>query len=111
MKAIIRNLFDNKVNTFSVPAGAAAAQAFADGALDSVYEIYHTPVAVGSDVVASYNSATIIGENLAGAKVYIDVNVKSTVSSEDIIGAVATKTFDGVKFDKVSIINFRQVTV
>jgi len=112
MKSLIVNRFTNVNKHIPVPAGSVEADSFAASMLDSAYEVFELSGTAGSDVVASYNFCSAMGyDTTTDSKTYVDLRVKSTVTDDEVRVALTGLTVNGVKFDEVSIVNFRQVTV
>jgi hypothetical protein len=109
-KVLVRNVFNNKTNTFNLPASASVAQSFCDAVLDGQVQIFSPVSESGTDVVATALKANVfIGEYASGldkdktGSAYLTLIVKTTVSELDIQTALAGKMIDGVKADKVGV--------
>ena len=110
-QSMIRNLLGSKTLTSYVPAGATEAQAFADAVLDGETKVYEELSITGSDAVNTARDVNVmIQQTDTEAKTYLRFVIKSSKHEGDVISALATKTFNGVKADKVVVISMRSVT-
>jgi len=110
---MIKNKLGQKVFTSYVPAGDEEAKAFADSFLVGEYEIFKKIGESGSDVVTGgYKKFTImLKDDDAKLSTYLNVVVPQGKSSTDIRNALLGKTFNGVKADRVIVLNERKYTI
>lgn len=107
-KSLIINKLGEKRLFSYVPAGHASALAFADAVLDGSYDIFEETSKIGSDAVSTARDVTVMLQNeTTFAKTYLRFVIPSSKDEQDVITALLTKTFNGVKADKVVIISMR----
>jgi len=110
-KSMIRNQLGSKVLTSYVPADATNAQTFADAVLDGETRVYEEVSTVGSDAVDTARDVNVmVQDETTGAKSYLRFVIKSSKHEGDVISALVSKTFNGVKADKVVVVSMRSVT-
>ena len=108
MKSMIRNTLGGKVLTSYVPADAVSAQAFADAVMDGETKVYQQLSVVGTDTATQARYVNVmIQDNTSLAKRYMTFIIKLSKNEGDVISALAGKTFDGIKADKVVIVSMR----
>ena len=108
MKSMIRNTLGGKILTSYVPADAVSAQAFADAVMDGETKVYQQLSVVGTDTATQARYVNVmIQDNTSSAKRYMTFVIKLSKNEGDVISALAGKTFDGIKADKVVIVSMR----
>lgn len=108
MKSMIRNTLGGKVLTSYVPAGAVAAQAFADAVLDGETKVYEQLSVTGTDTATQGRYVNVmIQDATSQAKRYLTFIIKLSKNEGDVLTALTGKTFDGIKADKVVIVSMR----
>lgn len=106
---MIRQKLGSKVFTSYVPATADNAKALAD-LMPGEYDILTKKGETGSDnVTDGYRFWTVMIKNDAELKTYLTFVAPLAKTSKDIVTALSGKTFNGVKADKVIVINSRTV--
>ena len=111
--SMIRQKLGNKTFTSYVPATDENAKAFAEALLPGEYEILTKVGESGSDnVTDGYKVFTVMIESdETHDKTYLTFVSKLSKTSDDVISGLKGKTFNGVKADKVVVINSRTVTL
>ena len=111
--SMIRQRLGNKTFTSYVPATAEAAKSFAEALLPGEYEILEKIGENGNDnVTDGYKIFTVMIESdETHDKTYLTFVSKIGKTSDDVIAGLKGKTFNGVKADKVVVINSRKVTL
>lgn len=104
-KSLIRNTIAGKTYGFIVPADDVNAKAFADVALEGEYAVYANTATTGNENEANVLEYTITGRNASGKKETFSFYAPSTKTEADILTALKDKTFNGVKFEQIFIIN------
>ncbi len=108
--SMIRQKLGSKVFTSYVPATDENAKALADAVMPGEYEILTKASETGNDTVSDgYRFWTVMIKNDADLKTYLTFVAPLAKNSNDIITALSGKTFNGVKADKVIVINSRTV--
>lgn len=112
-KSIIANKLGSKNFNVYLPADATTANTFATTFLDGEFAVYEMASTAGNDTgITSYFSCTAVCTNMAsGAKSYINLALKSTMTEEDVITGLMGLTFNGALTDAVSVINMQLMTV
>ena len=98
-KSLIRNTLGNRTFGFAVPADGATAKTFAENNLDGKFVVDLW------DVTVTGKSAT------TKTKHSFQFYAKFNKTEDEIRTALLNKTFDGVKFEEVFVINMQQVTI
>ena len=111
--SMIRQKLGNKTFNNYVPADSDSAKAFADAVLVGEYEILELVGESGSDSVANgYKKYTImLKDETTHKSTYLNIVVGLGKTSTDIRNALLGKTFNGVKADKVIVLNERDYSV
>ena len=110
-KSLIRNTLGNRTFGFALPADGATAKTFCDNNLDGTYEVFEVEASSGNDTVAEFYDVTVTGKNAAGRKTTFRFYASSTKNEDEIMTALQDKTFNGVKFEQIYIINMEKITV
>ncbi|MFA6195658.1 MAG: hypothetical protein WC656_03325 [Sulfurimonas sp.] len=113
MKSMIRNTLGTKGVTMYLPCGATEAEAFANAVLDGTFVVYEEASTIGTGLgIVDYVDVSVMIQNeTTGEKGYLSFAIKSTKHEDDVIAALLTKTFNGVKADKVVIIGMSTRTL
>jgi hypothetical protein len=82
---------------------------FCEASLDGLYAI--AGAKSGNEIEAGVNQVTITGKNAAGVKLTMSFYTKGTLSETEIMDALIGKTFNKVKFNNVSVIDFSKVKI
>ena len=111
--SMIRQKLGNKTFNNYVPADADNAKALADGVLVGEYEVLELVGEAGSDNVAGgYKKYTVmIKDETTHKSTYLNLVVGLGKESSDIRSALLGKTFNGVKADKVIVLNEREYSL
>lgn len=110
-KSMIRNQLGTKTLTSYVPAGNVEAQAFADAVLDGETKVYEEISKTGSGLVDTARAVNVmLQQEDTGAKTYLNFTIPTSKHEGDVIAALETKTFNGVKADKVVVVSMRATT-
>ena len=110
-KSLIRNTLGNRTFGFAVPADGATAKTFAENNLDGKFVVYEVEATSGNEVVSDFWDVTVTGKNTAGKKHTFQFYADFSKDEDEIRTALLNKTFNGVKFESVFIINMQHVTV
>lgn len=106
--SMIKQKLGSKVLTMYVPAGAVEAQAFADAVLDGETRVLEQISSTGTDVANTARYVNVmIQDATSQSKAYLKFIIASTKHEGDVISALAGKTFNGVKADKVVVIGMQ----
>jgi hypothetical protein len=107
-KSMIINTLGGKNLTSYVPCDATVAQTFAEDCLEGKYSIYEEKSVVGTDTAstARYVTVQIKDETLLSSR-FMNFIIKTSKNEGDVITALAGKTFDGIKADKVVVVSMR----
>jgi len=109
-KTLIRNVLGGKSFSFYVPANDENAQGFCSAILQGEYEGLIEQGVEGNDTVAGgYNKVTVLIEDNAGQKLYVNMACPVTKSEEDIYNALAGVTLNGVHADKMYVTRMTRV--
>ena len=111
--SMIRQKLGNKTFTSYVPADDEATATLADAVLPGEYQIFKLIGETGSDTVAGgYKKYTVMLKDDSNYKsMYINIVVSQSKNSTDIRSALLGKTFNGVKADKVIVLNEREYVI
>lgn len=109
---IRQRLGDRTFNNY-VPANSTDAQAFADALLPGEYEVFELVGESGTDnVTGGYKKYTVmIKDETTYKSTYLTIVVPISKSSTEIRNALIGKTFNGVKADRVIVLNEREVGI
>jgi hypothetical protein len=110
-KSLIRNTLGNRTFGFALPADGATAKTFCDNNLDGTYEVFEVEASSGNETEAEFYDVTVTGKNAAGRKTTFRFYASSTKNEDEIMTALQDKTFNGVKFEQIYIINMEKITV
>ena len=110
-KSLIRNTLGNRTFGFAVPADGATAKSFCENHLDGTYQVFEVEESLGNDTVAEFYDVTVTGKNAANRKTTFRFYASSTKNEDEIMAALQDKTFNGVKFESIFIINMEKITV
>jgi len=105
--SMIRQKLGNKTFVNYVPADADNAKAFADGVLPGEYEVFQLVGETGNETVSGgYKKYTVMLKDEETHKsTYLNIVVPLGKTSSDIRSALLGKTFNGVKADRVIVLN------
>ena len=111
-KSLIRNTLGNRTFGFAVPADGATAKTFAENNLDGKFVVYEVESTSGNEVVTDLWDVTVTGKSATTqTKHSFQFYAKFGKTEDEIRTALLNKTFDGVKFEEVFVINMQQVTI
>lgn len=110
-KSLVRNTLGNRTFGFALPADGETAKTFCDNNLDGTYEVFEVEASSGNDTVADFFDVTVTGKNAANRKTTFRFYASSTKNEDEIMAALQDKTFNGVKFESIFIINMEKITV
>lgn len=112
-KSLIRNRLGKKTFNNYVPADADNAKAFADAVLDGEYEIFSFVGESGNDSISGgYKKYTLmLKDDSNKLSTYLNVVVPLGKTPEEIRSALLGKTFNGVKVDRVIVLNEVDYTI
>ena len=111
-KSLIRNTLGNRTFGFAVPADGATAKTFAENNLDGKFVVYEVESTSGNEVVADLWDVTVTGKSAASkAKTTFQFYADYSKDEDEIRTALLNKTFNGVKFEEVFVINMQHVTI
>jgi len=112
-KSMIRNKLGSKTFVTYVPADDTVAKTFADSVLDGEYEIFSFVGETGSEeVTGGYKKYTVmLKDDTAKLSTYLNIVVPQTKNSNDIITALTGVTINGVKADRVIVLNEIDYTI
>lgn len=110
-KSLIRNTLGNRTFGFAVPADGATAKSFCENHLDGTYQVFEVEASSGNDTVAEFYDVTVTGKNSANRKTTFRFYASSNKNEDEIMAALQDKTFNGVKFESIFIINMEKITV
>nr|DAD64848.1 MAG TPA: MAP/microtubule affinity-regulating kinase 3 domain, ELKL motif, MARK3 [Caudoviricetes sp.] len=79
--------------------------------LDGTYAIYERTTEKGNETEQAVNQVTITGESEDKRKATFSFYVSASKNPDEIMSALKGKTFNSVKFDKVYIISFQQISI
>jgi len=109
-KTLIRNVLGGKSFSFYVPATDEKAQEFCATILEGEYEGLIEKGVEGNDTVTGgYNKVTVLIEDNAGQKLYLNMACPITKSEEDIYNALNGVTLNGVHADKLYVTRMSRV--
>ena len=97
-KSLIRNTLGNRTFGFAVPADGATAKTFAENNLDGKFVVYEVESTSGK-------SETSKGKHTF--QFYADFSK----DEDEVRTALLNKTFNGVKFEEVFVINMQHITI
>ena len=111
--SMIRQKLGNKTFNNYVPADSDNAKAFADAVIVGEYEVLELVGEAGNDTVTGgYKKYTVmIKDETTHKSTYLNLVVGLGKTSTDIRNALLGKTFNGVKADKVIVLNERDYSV
>jgi len=111
--SMIRQKLGNKTFVNYVPADDENAKALAEAVLPGEYEILKLVGESGSDTVTGgYKKFTVMLKDEETHKsTYLNIVVPQGKNSDDIRNALLGKTFNGVKADRVVVLNERKITI
>ena len=104
-KSLIVNTLGGKRKFVYVPCSDVKATAFAAAFLDGEYTVYAKESGFGTDnSITAANSVKVFGRDTTNfTSMTLSFTAKATKTDEEIITALQGKTFNGVKFDEVSV--------
>jgi len=107
MKSLIRQKLGHKIFNNYVPAGSDDAKALADAVLPGEYEILELVGQSGNENVSGgYKKYTVmLKDDTSHKSTYLNIVVSQAKTSTDIRSALTGKTFNGVKADRVIVLN------
>ena len=110
---MIRQKLGSKTFTSYVPADDENAKALADAVLPGEYEILKLVGESGSDTVTGgYRKYTVmLKDDETHKSTYLNIVVSQGKTSTEVRSALLGKTFNGVKADRVIVLNERVVTI
>lgn len=105
--SMIRQKLGNKTFNNYVPANSTDAQALADAVLPGEYEILELVGETGTETVSGgYKKYTVmLKDDTTHKSTYLNIVVGQGKTSSDIRNALTGKTFNGVKADRVIVLN------
>lgn len=107
-KSMILQKMGDKTITNYIPAGHADALAFAEAVMDGELTVYSQTPPVGSDQVnESFAVTVMIQQDSDKRKTYLNLVLKETKDEIDLFPALQSKTFNGIKADKIVLIQSR----
>ena len=109
-KSLIRNTLGNRTFGFAVPADGATAKTFAENNLDGKFVVYEVESTSGNDVVTDLWDVTVTGKSET-SKGKHTFQFYADFSEDEIRTALLNKTFNGVKFEEVFVINMQHITI
>lgn len=108
MKSMIKNILGGKPLTNYLPCGATEAQAFADAVMDGETKVYEQMSLVGTDTATQGRVVNVqVRDNTTGKARFMSFVIQMSKNEGDVLTALAGKTFDGIKADKVVIVSMR----
>ena len=107
-KTLVRNKIAKRVFGMALPCDAKEAKAFCDAMLDGTYAIYERTTEKGNEKEQAVNQVTITGESADKRKATFSFYASANKNPDE--SALKGKTFNSVKFDKVYIISFQQIS-
>lgn len=111
-KSLIRNTLGNRTFGFAVPADGATAKTFAENNLDGKFVVYEVESTSGNDVVTDLWDVTVTGKSATTkGKHTFQFYANFSKTEDEIRTALLNKTFNGVKFEEVFVINMQPVTI
>ena len=106
--SMVRQRLGGKTFTSYFPATAETAKDFADALMPGEYEILEKVGESGDDnVTDGYRMWVVMVKDTNDVKTYLSFATPLNKNSSDVISTLQDKTFNGVKADKVVIINSR----
>ena len=104
-KSLIVNTLGGKRKFVYVPCNDVKAATFASTFLDGEYGVYAKESGFGTDSgITAANSVKVFGRDTTNfTSMTLAFTAKSTKTDEEIITSLKGKTFNGVKFDEVSV--------
>lgn len=110
-KTLVRNKIAERVFGMALPCDAKDAKAFCEAMLDGTYAIYERTTEKGNETEQAVNQVTITGESTDKRKATFSFYASANKNPDEIMSALKGKTFNSVKFDKVYIISFQQISI
>lgn len=107
-KTLVRNKIAERVFGMALPCDAKDTKAFFEAMLDGTYAIYEKTTEKGNETEQAVNQVTITGESTDKRKATFSFYASASKNPDE--SALKGKTFNSVKFDKVYIISFQQIS-
>ena len=105
-KSLVVNTLGGKRKFIYLPCNDTVAADFATQMLDGEHEVYAKESAMGTDSgITAARSVTVSGKDTTTfKKATLSFTAKANKSTDDIELALKGKTYNGVKFDEVTVI-------
>lgn len=107
MKCMVINQLGDKTVRHYLPMTAANAATFAEDMFDGTWKVFKETSKIGSDVavVSAKEVSVQLVNTTSGAKTYLRMIAKSSLSTDEIRTALTGLTINGVLVDRVVFIN------